>query len=134
MCRDSDREETDMILVYGGAYQGKLEYAKTNFDIKDICDCSGGGMPDFSADAVYGLDGFVLQCAGDGREAADCFRSSRRLWQDKVLIMTDVSQGLVPMSALERSFREMNGRLMLYLASEAEQVHRVFCGIGKRVK
>lgn len=27
----------------------------------------------------------------------------------------------------------MNGRLMLYLAGEADEVIRVFCGIGKKV-
>ena len=48
--------------------------------------------------------------------------------------MTDVSQGIVPMDPALRVFREMNGRLMLRLAAEASEVHRVFCGIGKRVK
>ena len=49
-------------------------------------------------------------------------------------LFDDVSQGLVPVDAEQRAFREMNGRLMLYLAAEAGQVHRVFCGLGKRVK
>ena len=48
--------------------------------------------------------------------------------------MTDVSQGIVPMEPELRAFREMNGRLMLQLAAEADEVHRVFCGMGKRVK
>ena len=50
------------------------------------------------------------------------------------MILTDVSQGIVPMEARLREFREMNGRLMVYLAGEAQQVIRVFCGIGKKVK
>ena len=33
-----------------------------------------------------------------------------------------------------RAAREANGRLMIYLAEEAKEVHRVFCGIGKRMK
>lgn len=65
---------------------------------------------------------------------ADWFSERREAWQDKVLIMTDVSQGIVPMDPELRAFREMNGRLMLRLAAEASEVHRVFCGIGKRVK
>ena len=80
-----------MILIFGGAYQGKLDYAKKNFDIKTVCDCSDGAVPDFAADAIYGIEAL-------------------------------------------RVFREMNGRLMLRLAAEASEVHRVFCGIGKRVK
>lgn len=123
-----------MILVFGGAYQGKADYVRNDLGIKNISSCSDGAEPDFTAEAVYGIDGFVLQCVIDGVEAADYFRSRRELWQDKVLIMTDVSQGLVPVDAEQRAFREMNGRLMLYLAAEAGQVHRVFCGLGKRVK
>ena len=130
-----------MKLIFGGAFQGKLEYAKKNFDIKSVHDCgagvspeASGTEPDFGKDAVCALEKFVLRCVRDGKEAADFFRDNKEKWQDKVLIMTDVSQGIVPMDAELRAFREMNGRLMLYLASEAEEVIRVFCGIGKKVK
>ncbi len=123
-----------MILIFGGAYQGKLEYSQKNFDIKTICECSEAAEPDFSKDAVCALEKFVLKCVREGKEAADFFKENKEKWQDKVLIMTDVSQGIVPMDAELRAFREMNGRLMLYLASEADEVIRVFCGIGKKVK
>lgn len=151
-----------MILIFGGAYQGKLDYAKKNFDIETVCDCSDGAEPDFAADAIYGIEGFVKRCAvrrcevptekqQEGKqekqtqkqspestkpplEAADWFADRREAWQDKILIMTDVSQGIVPMEPELRAFREMNGRLMLRLAAEAGEVHRVFCGIGKQVK
>ena len=147
-----------MILIFGGAYQGKLDYAKKTFDIETVCDCSDGAAPDFAADAICGIDGFVKRCACSGgrtrakeqpekqaeqqspkteqtpSEATDWFDERREAWQDKILIMTDVSQGIVPMEPELRAFREMNGRLMLRLAAEADEVHRVFCGIGKRVK
>ena len=151
-----------MILIFGGAYQGKLDYAKKRFDIEAVCDCNDGAAPDFAADAIYGIEGFVKRCAvrkcealvekQQGKElekqaeqrspgseqlpleAADWFDERREDWQNKVLIMTDVSQGIVPMEPELRAFREMNGRLMLRLAAEADEVHRVFCGIGKRVK
>ena len=128
-----------MILIFGGAYQGKLDYAQENFDIKTVCDCSDGAAPDFAADAIYGIEGFVKRQSQESvlppLEAADWFFERRKAWQDKVLIMTDVSQGIVPMGQSVTSLlREMNGRLMLRLAAEASEVHRVFCGIGKRVK
>lgn len=147
-----------MILIFGGAYQGKLDYAKKNFKIETVCDCSDGAAPDFAADAIYGIDGFVKRYATRGYkaltekhpekqakqqspgsdqsplEAADWFDERREAWRDKILIMTDVSQGIVPMEPELRAFREMNGRLMLRLAAEADEVHRVFCGMGKRVK
>lgn len=123
-----------MILIFGGAYQGKLDYAKNNYDAKTVCDCSAGGTPDFTKDIICGLEGFALECARQGREAADFFRNTEEKWQDKILICTDVSQGVVPVDPVLRAFREMNGRMMLYLAGEAEQVVRVFCGIGRREK
>lgn len=151
-----------MILIFGGAFQGKLEYAKENFNIKSVYECGKGRMttgknieedqpdsspaamrtagnfsdfePDFTADAVCALEKFVLECVREGREATDFFRENKEKWQDKILIMNDVSQGIVPMDAQLRAFREMNGRLMLYLAGEADEVIRVFCGIGKKVK
>ena len=123
-----------MILIFGGAYQGKLEYAQENFNIKTVSDCSGGEAPNFAKDAIYGIEGFVVECVRNNKEAADFFKKSRDTWQDKILICTDVSQGIVPVDADLRELREMNGRLMLYLAKEAEQVIRVFCGLGKREK
>ena len=127
-----------MILVFGGAYQGKLGYAREKFKADKIYDCrkaaQEGALPDFDADVICGLDAFVAQCERKGVEASDWFRERRDLWQDKVLIMEDQSQGVVPIDEHLRAAREMNGRLMIYLAGEADQVHRVFCSIGKRIK
>jgi adenosyl cobinamide kinase/adenosyl cobinamide phosphate guanylyltransferase len=53
---------------------------------------------------------------------------------DKIFIACDVSQGLVPMDATDRAFREMMGRTLLHLSKAADEVHRVFCGIGQRLK
>lgn len=113
-----------MILIFGGAYQGKTDFARKQF---------GEDAP-----IISGLEQFVWDCCAEepeGRlEAADEMRRRKGDWQDKILIIHDVSQGIVPMDARTRAYREMNGRLMLYLASEAEEVWRVFCGIGKRIK
>lgn len=123
-----------MILIFGGAYQGKLEYAKANYRYETICDCSQGGQPDFNADIIYGIEGFVMECAKAGTEAREFFEQRESLWADKVLVITDTSQGVVPIDKNVRAFREMNGRLLLYLADKAEHVVRVFCGIGKALK
>ena len=113
-----------MILIIGGAYQGKEEFARAQFGE--------------DAEIITGLERFAWECCTEDpetrREAADEMRRTKSEWQDKILIIRDVSQGIVPMDARTRAYREMNGRLMLYLASEADQVWRVFCGIGKRIK
>ena len=128
-----------MILVFGGAYQGKTEYAQSLCgDAADkateICDLSEGGEPDFTKEIITGLDAFALRCVQEGVSPADYFRERRTQWEHCVLVATDISQGVVPIDAGLRAAREANGRLLIYLAEEAKQVHRVFCGIGKRIK
>ena len=76
----------------------------------------------------------MLRCIEQGIEPSEYFASQQGEWKDSILIVTDVSQGVVPIDSRVRAAREANGRLMIYLAKEADQVHRVFCGIGKRIK
>ena len=75
-----------------------------------------------------------MECAKSGEDPRKCFEENRDLWQDSVLVVTDTSQGVVPIDRTVREFREMNGRLLLWLAGEADRVIRVFCGIGKDMK
>ena len=124
-----------MVFIFGGAYQGKLDHAKNNYSRGPVFDCrTGTPMPDMSADIICGLEAFVKDCSSRGTEAADWFRERKDEWKDKILIMQDMSQGIVPMDKEERAAREMSGRLMIYLAGEAEEVIRVFCGIGEKIK
>lgn len=123
-----------MILIFGGAYQGKLNYAKANFNVDTIWDCSAGAVPNFESDCICGIEGYVMECAKSGEDPRKCFEENRDLWQDSVLVVTDTSQGVVPIDRTVREFREMNGRLLLWLAGEADRVIRVFCGIGKDMK
>ena len=123
-----------MILVFGGAYQGKTEYASKHLGAGSVCDVAEEGAPDFTKDMITGLEGFVLRSVEQGGDPVEYFASRRSEWEDKILVINDVSQGVVPVDGTLRAAREANGRLMIYLADEAEQVHRVFCGIGKRIK
>lgn len=123
-----------MVLIFGGAYQGRLDYAKKNYSIKTVCDCSDGREPDTLSDAVYGLEGYVRRCVSEGLDALEFFRENIYRFREKVIILQDVSQGVVPLDAQERAFREMNGRLMIYLAEQADEAVRVFCGMGMRIK
>ncbi|MCQ4636674.1 bifunctional adenosylcobinamide kinase/adenosylcobinamide-phosphate guanylyltransferase [Anaerovorax odorimutans] len=124
-----------MNVVFGGAYQGKLDYAKEQFHTREVFVCSDDlAELDFSKDTIYRLEDFVLACVKEGKEAADYLRDHRRQLQGKTVICTDISQGIVPMEAEMRALREMTGRAMLYLTKEAESVTRVFCGLGQKIK
>ena len=72
-------------------------------------------------------------CTVHGIEAQEVLAAQGDL-SGKTFIACDVSQGLVPMDATDRAFREMMGRTLLFLTAQADEVHRVFCGLGQRLK
>ncbi len=125
----------NMKLIVGGAYQGKLDYAREQFGVKDVFVCNRDlSELDFSREAIYGLEDFALACVRRGVEAKDYLAEHREQLEDKIIICTDVSQGVVPMERELRDMREMVGRAMVYLAKEADSVIRVFCGLGQEIK
>ncbi|MGF6376307.1 adenosylcobinamide kinase/adenosylcobinamide-phosphate guanylyltransferase [Clostridiales Family XIII bacterium PM5-7] len=126
-----------MILIFGGAYQGKLEYAQKTYQLteKDIYLCDMETMViNFEKPIIAGLEKFVLACVKEGIEAKECLEENMDKLKDKIIICDDISQGIVPIDQTERAWREMTGRCMTYLGMEADEVIRVFCGIGNKVK
>ena len=125
-----------MILIFGGAYQGKLEYALETFAVApdDVFRCSRDGMVSLEKTVICGLEDFVYSCTVDGKEARDVLSSMEPQLRDKILIADDISQGLVPMDATDRAYREMMGRTLIWLAREADSVFRIFCGLGQQLK
>lgn len=124
-----------MILIFGGAYQGKLDFAAEKYGVpeKDVFSVEGENL-DFSKKILCGLENFTHVCAREGTDPVEAFRGNREAWRDKILIIQDMSSGVVPLSAQTRAWRQENGRLCQYLAREAEEVYRVFCGLGQRIK
>ncbi len=147
-----------MILIFGGAYQGKLDFAKKEFgltesDVLDIAELCRMARTKNDQDLNYGVDAFINQnimtakCAY-GLDEYIRLMIERGLDSDSwieeliegvkeaetVIIINDYSQGLVPMDAEDRKFREANGRAMIKLAESAESVYRIFCGIGTNIK
>ncbi len=126
-----------MVLIIGGAYMGKREYAEKTYKIpeEEIFTCTEqGGLPDFSARCIDRIQEFTYFCVQNGLDGVDLFRSHRDEWQDSVLIVEDIFCGVVPLGADMRAWREMTGRLAAYLASEAETVVRVFLGLPEVLK
>ena len=120
-----------MILIIGGAYQGKLDFAKENFGIADsdiyIC---GESEIDFSKRCIYKIEEFTAK----NDEPIGYFQTHREDWQDSILILQDIFCGVVPMGAENRAWRQRTGRLAQYLSKEATQVSRIFCGLEQRLK
>lgn len=124
-----------MILIIGGAYQGKLDYAKSVFGVEpeQVFSCAGRAV-DFSKRCINHLEEYSFACVRDGVEPAEEFKTFRDQWEDSVLICQDISSGVVPMDPELRQWRNANGRLCQYLAAQADQVIRIFCGLEQRLK
>lgn len=124
-----------MILIIGGAYQGKLDYAKEAFCLapEEIFTCTGTEI-DFSKRCVNGLEEFCYACIGHNIDPIEYVQAHRVDWQNSILICADLSSGVVPIDPVQRQWRHTTGRLCQYLAGQADQVSRIFCGLEQRLK
>ena len=126
-----------MILIIGGSYQGKLDYARQRFGLADdeiqICGEATSAL-DFSRRCVAYIDRFALNRVRSDSEPADALGTDPSLYRDIIFIANDISGGVVPMDPMLRAWREACGRLNMKLAGQANEVWRLFCGIPQRIK
>lgn len=119
-----------MDLVIGGAYQGKLDFAREKYGLRDaeIFTCTEEAEPDRNARCVEHLERYVYYCVKNEIPVNAEFRS------DAVLIADDVFCGVVPIDPTERAWREETGRFLGALSRKAESVYRLFCGLPLQLK
>lgn len=119
-----------MHLIIGGAYQGKLDYAKNTFGIEeaDICICTANEEPDFTKRCLVHYEEYIRYCLCTKKTVAPPLR------EDAVILAEDIFCGLVPMEEETRAWREETGRALTALAFRAETVTRVFCGLPLQLK
>lgn len=127
-----------MKLIIGGYAQGKLSYVLQKYDIeKDkLWDSE---IPEKSQQqggtvVINHLHSWIRLRIADGgcpeKEILDFTENC----PDCVIISDEVGNGIVPTEAFEREYRERTGRILVELASKAEEVERVICGIGQKIK
>ena len=119
-----------MDLIIGGAFQGKLEYARKKYNLKadDLCDCTIEKEPDLSKRCINHFERYILWCIRNDNDPQLSFR------KDQIIILSDIFCGVVPIEKEARAWREACGRAGTALASSADTVTRLFCGIPKRIK
>ena len=121
-----------MELIFGGAYQGRLDYAKAKYNLSDddVYYCSSDiAELDLTKPAVYCLEKFLLACIRAGKNPAAELENIYEAMADKIIICTDISQGIVPIDAELRRWREEAGRAMVKIAADADTVTRIFAGL-----
>lgn len=124
-----------MILIVGGAYQGKLAYAKERCPgiqwidgavcaEEEIYDCGG----------IYHFHAYIERLMKKNipvRQLAGALADEN---PDIVIVSDEIGYGIVPVDAFDREYRETVGRICTELAVYSDKVYRVVCGIGVPVK
>lgn len=127
-----------MVLIIGGAYQGKLGYAKKEFpEISEMDWVDGrvcGEEELYVCRGIHHFHAYIERMMREGR-CVDDLAGRISLRNPKVVIISDeIGYGIVPADPFEREYREMTGRICTRLAADAKKVCRVVCGIGTVIK
>ena len=123
-----------MILIFGGAYNGKIQFAMNECDLKDedIFFCKDEVL-DFSKKAICGLHVFTKKCVLGNMDSLKVIKDNIELLRDKISICDEIGSGIVPMAKEDRMWREENGRVLQYLCQNADEVYRVFFGLSEKL-
>ena len=135
-----------MIFITGGAHQGKLNYAKSNYKLSDN-DIADFANLDLNTDKLYEkkcMTNLQLIVRGEKYEPPtdksleDFVRKLVSMENttgiEYILIMDEVGSGIVPLKKEDREYREAAGHLGCLIADYAHTVIRVTCGIGQKIK
>ena len=107
-----------MILIVGGAFQGKSELALSLAQRDKI---------------LFGFHLKVREIIKNGGDAEKFARDTLNGGYE-VIVSDDISCGVIPIEASERIIREETGRALCILAAACDEVYRVQCGIGVKIK
>lgn len=127
-----------MNLVIGGYAQGKLQYVLQKYQLEEnvVWDAAlpdEKELPEGMA-VVNHFHQWVRSRLLDGGCPEEEVQSFLNRCGDCIIICDEIGNGIVPMEAFERKYRERIGRMLIQLAREAEEVERVICGIGQKIK
>ena len=108
----------------------KLDYAKAQFSLtdSDVFFCSECPVLDLTKRCIYGFEQYLRACAQSS------ILPQTEYPAETVLICEDIFCGIVPMEDLERKWRDLAGRTLTVLASKANTVTRIFCGLPQQLK
>ena len=134
-----------MKLIIGGYSQGKLNYVLRKIGENEYQICDGTLSDDIKSDTeeadstntiiiINHLHTFIKTSMQRGENPKESILDFITKYPGCILISDEIGNGIVPMDAFEREYREQTGRILIELAKEAEEVIRVICGIGQKIK
>ena len=126
-----------MILVIGGAHQGKLDYVKEHYHIKDE-DIFDGEQHSYDVlkekKVIKDFHLLVRRLLIDNIPIKDFIDQALLRCPETIIISNEIGYGIVPMEQFERTYREETGRICCYIAGRAKKVVRMTCGIATVIK
>ena len=130
-----------MILITGGAFQGKLEAAKALFSEKrngkePLIIEGSQNVPEQlqKADIIHQFHLWIHSLL---KEEKDPYRMTEELLRANphvIIICNQMGCGIVPLDPFDRKYRETVGRIGCWLAQEAQEANLLHCGIARRLK
>lgn len=127
-----------MKLIIGGYAQGKLNYALQRYGAEGYKILEGELAADVEGDErarlVNHFHLWIKKRISEGGCPEKEIDAFLKRYPDCVIISDEIGNGIVPADASERQYRERTGRILVELANRAEEVVRVICGIGQKIK
>lgn len=137
------KEDEEMKLVIGGRAQGKLNYVlqhmtDENYQIYDGVFPDEGELFNLTKKnewlIVNHFHKWVNKELKENRNPEEELEAFLKKGVRFVIISDEIGNGIVPVDAFERDYRERTGRMLIKLAEQADEVVRVLCGIGQTIK
>lgn len=128
-----------MQLIIGGYAQGKLNYVLQRYT-DESCLVYDAEFPKKEENGsgekiiINHLHQWIKRQVEMGGNPEDEIEKYVEKHRDIVIISDEIGNGIVPVDVLEREYRERTGRILVRLASGADEVVRVICGIGQKIK
>lgn len=134
--------DTRLILVLGGSCQGKTAFAASHFPdsmtvdhletrirkaVEDSLKVSDKDKMSADTQDTF-TETFLKDLSYELRQKSECTDS------DTVIISDLIGNGIVPVDAVDRMWREQTGRIQTRLVQMADEVYLVACGISTRIK
>lgn len=126
-----------MIMITGGAFQGKTEYAKQRFGFSDDEILCGGSCEIDAVFAAKCVTEYHLLIKRLLEKNIDVQEFTRRICRENphaVIIINEIGAGIIPLEKSERIWREETGRAGCIIAEKSAEVVRVICGIPAKIK
>ncbi len=128
-----------MILIIGGAWQGKLDFAMELAGAKGRKKQVAEGTTD-SFDAavsypiIHNFHEYIKRILQDGTSVEDFISILEKDNPEVIIITNEMGCGIVPMDYEDRLWREEAGRASVRIAKSSKEVYRLVCGIATQIK